>query len=324
MVQIRLSFILPCYNVEKYITYCLDSLLKQDIPHQEYEILCVNDCSTDTTQSIIEQYCEKYKNIKLINHKENKTAGGARNSGLELAKGQYIWFVDPDDFIKKNVLREIIDVLIQNNLDILLFNFESINEFDNTNVVQNQYFTNSAIHSGLQFIETNFYKQISRLSIVWHQIYKREFLNRNKLFFPEIRVGQDGIFSWKSLIKAQRVMSIDNHYYTYRQNNDSITKKKIRADVLFARHVLFSLEANSLLNQNKGIPEFIKEDIAESAKWAINSLIKEKSKLDWNEHRKLCLMINGRKRQLLYLTYLSRKTKWMIQYSKILSVLPIK
>ena len=82
---LKLSFVLPCYNVERYISECLDSLYQQNISVDEYEVICVNDCSTDSTEQIIKEYQVKYPTIRLINHLINKTVGGSRNTGLKNA-----------------------------------------------------------------------------------------------------------------------------------------------------------------------------------------------------------------------------------------------
>ena len=86
--MLKLSFILPCYNVAPYIGRCIESIEHQDIPQSEYEVICVDDCSTDDTVQKIKEYQAKYPNIQLICHTENKTAGGARNTGMDAAKGE--------------------------------------------------------------------------------------------------------------------------------------------------------------------------------------------------------------------------------------------
>lgn len=98
-----LSFVVPVYNTEKYLPECLDSLLEQDIPKEEYEIICVNDGSTDNSLEILHAYQEKFPNIVVID-KENSGVAMARNAGMDAAKGDYIWFVDSDDFIQMNIL----------------------------------------------------------------------------------------------------------------------------------------------------------------------------------------------------------------------------
>ena len=86
-METKFSFILPCYNIGRYVAGCLDSLYSQDIPETAYEVICVNDCSTDNTREVILSYSAKHPNLTLIDHTENLTAGGARNTGIQASKG---------------------------------------------------------------------------------------------------------------------------------------------------------------------------------------------------------------------------------------------
>ena len=107
---IRMSFILPFYGVERYIGKCLDSIYHQDIPEDQYEVICINDCSPDNSEQIVLQYAQEHTNLKLIKHDVNKKLGAARNTGLRAAQGNYVWFIDTDDFyevreVQKNLLK---------------------------------------------------------------------------------------------------------------------------------------------------------------------------------------------------------------------------
>lgn len=114
-----LSIIIPIYNKEKYLMECLESVLKQDISTREYEIICVNDGSTDNSVGILEKY-KKYSSNFSVYNKENGGVSSARNLGLQYAKGDYIWFVDPDDFIAENCLAEIMKKCYNENLELLI------------------------------------------------------------------------------------------------------------------------------------------------------------------------------------------------------------
>ena len=98
-----LSFIIPVYNTEEYLESCIQSLLEQDISQDEYEIICINDGSSDRSLEILKHFSQNYKNIIVVDQK-NFGVCASRNRGLDLAKGEYIWFIDSDDFIKKNIL----------------------------------------------------------------------------------------------------------------------------------------------------------------------------------------------------------------------------
>ena len=114
-----LSFIVPVYNAETYLAECLRSLEEQDIPKKDYEILCVNDGSTDSSPSILAEFSAQYPNLTVI-HKENGGVTTARNAGLDAAQGDYIWFVDADDFIKPGILSSLRSTAMETNCDRLI------------------------------------------------------------------------------------------------------------------------------------------------------------------------------------------------------------
>ena len=106
----RLSIIIPFYNVEQYITQCLDSVYAQDIPEEEYEVICVDDCSPDNSIAIVEEYAKQHSNLIIVRNKYNRKLGGARNAGMEVATGQYVWYVDSDDYISENCLAYLLNI----------------------------------------------------------------------------------------------------------------------------------------------------------------------------------------------------------------------
>lgn len=110
--HITLSIVIPVYNLENYIGRCMDSLLNQDIDPESYEIICVNDGSRDNTGAVLDEYKSKYKNIKVI-HKENEGVVKTRNAGLSIATGDWIWFVDADDWIQPNCLKYLTGIVQQ-------------------------------------------------------------------------------------------------------------------------------------------------------------------------------------------------------------------
>ena len=121
-----LSIIIPVYNVEKYIEKCLLSCIKQDISYEDYEIVVVNDGSPDNSITIVERIAKDYSNIRIINQ-ENQGLSGARNTGMKHAKGNYIWFVDSDDYIEENCLGRIVSYL-NGDLDILQLQYRHVFE----------------------------------------------------------------------------------------------------------------------------------------------------------------------------------------------------
>lgn len=127
MEQMFLSIIVPVYNTEKYLADCLNSLLDQNIPKNRYEIICVDDGSSDASPQILDDYAENHSNIRVI-HKENGGVSSARNVGVEQARGEYIWFIDADDCIRANILGAILPLLELHQPGVLKIGLEFVPE----------------------------------------------------------------------------------------------------------------------------------------------------------------------------------------------------
>lgn len=123
--KMKLSIIIPIYNVEKYISLCLDSLLRQNIPSSDYEIIVIDDGSTDTSQTIVRDYASKYSNISLY-MQENAGPGAARNIGIDRSQGEYIWFVDGDDTIQENCLKDLLQYIYRLDVDLCLCSYRMV------------------------------------------------------------------------------------------------------------------------------------------------------------------------------------------------------
>ena len=215
--MIRLSVIIPVYNLENYISVTLESCLRQDIPSDEYEIICINDGSADKSEEIISQYTEKYPNIRLYTQ-ASAGVSAARNKGIDLANGKYIWFVDGDDIIADNCLKVILSAVEENDVDILGIGMQSVSEriaFD-------------AELKGYNFC----FEEDNKLSFmaskggvgggVCSQIFKTELFKKNGLrFSPDIKYSEDVLFSFKALIKAERCAKTESVFYHYYQREGS-------------------------------------------------------------------------------------------------------
>lgn len=221
MYEKRLSIIIPFYNVEQYIAQCLDSVYHQDILEEEYEVICVNDASPDHSRDIVLEYQKQHKNLVLIEHEHNKKLGAARNTGRSIARGKYIWNVDSDDYIAENCLSSILKQCEQNNLDILMFNLASDTEGVN-NTADFPFCVSDNPQDGITCINQNI-SEIGRLCPVWRYIYKRDFLDANNIYSPEINMGEDVPYAFKSLLLAKKILLINEVYYHYRINPASLT-----------------------------------------------------------------------------------------------------
>lgn len=222
MPIIKLSIIIPCYNVEKYIGECLDSIYDQNIPQEEFEVICVNDGSLDKTQFIIQNYQEKYKNLTLINHQINRS-GTARNTGLKAAQGAYIWFIDSDDWIRSNCFLDLVTLMVNYNLDILNFNFTT-QKSDNSYITEYSFERTETI-PGDTFFHLNL-KEFWKNGSVCRRIYNHDFLKSLNITFSEIGYMQDTVFSLRTVFYSNRFKQIDDIIYFYRWNDQSIQKSK--------------------------------------------------------------------------------------------------
>jgi len=212
----KLSIIIPMFNAEKYISRCLDSVIDQNLPNNEYEILIINDGSTDDSLKICKEYESKHSNIKLISTK-NFGQSSARNTGVQISQGEYIYFIDSDDYISTNSLSILVEEATKFNLDILCFKIIRIktselntnNEFDIDN-------NNLKILKGINYLinSDNYYKEG-----VWWYFVKKNYLKKFDFKFIEGRHLQDTIFNLELFINAKRVSFIPVDTYRYVINN---------------------------------------------------------------------------------------------------------
>ena len=224
--MIRLSIIVPFYNVEKYIEQCIRSLYDQDIPKEEYEVICVDDCSPDGSRAIVERLQKEYPNLQLLIHERNKKLGGARNTGLKAAQGDYIWFVDSDDYLMPNVVQTLLAEAELLDLDILHFNFwedrpEGLRFFS-----KKELYESDVLH-GIDFFFRQDGQWWQNNVIVWQKIFRRMFLLQHNLFFVEGIMFEDNDFAIRTFSFANRVKHISLQAYVYRYNFLSITRTSI-------------------------------------------------------------------------------------------------
>lgn len=239
MTTTRLSIIIPFYGVEQFIGHCLDSVYRQDIPENEYEVICVDDCSPDNSLSIVESYAFNHSNLKIVKNKENRRLGGARNAGVEMATGNFIWFIDSDDFIEENVLGTLCSIAERDNLDVLHFDYENYPVRTPLRKIKYQ-----DLMSGPELFFGKGFKWYHSLVTAWRKLYKKSFLIENHISFAEHIMFEDSDYAIMVFARAQRVRHIDLVAYDYRINPDSITRTEYNSN-----HIYYWLElCNRMLN----------------------------------------------------------------------------
>ena len=215
-----LSIIIPAYNAEKYIKRCVESCLLQDIPISEYELIIINDGSTDNTGQILDQLTKRYSNITTYTQK-NSGPSIARNLGIQKATGDYIWFIDADDSIEPYCLKKIHKTIIHNKLDSLGILWDLIDEKGRSLSAISQsppQIFNSPCCGEIFF---NQYAGYGLLSIAF--IHKRDTIIHNNLFFPKnIKMCEDAIFNINVLIHMKSVYVLDSIVYHYYQYTNSL------------------------------------------------------------------------------------------------------
>ena len=235
-----ISVIIPMYNVEKYVAECLDSLLAQTF--QNFEVIVVDDCSTDNSVEIVESYAPKFDGrLKLVSMEENSGyAGFPRNKGIELARGEYLYFLDPDDTITPTALEELYTAAKYYNADVV--------HCEKYYFVPDEFYNDSEYRKTLKpyswpteekiyitqptFLTNDFEKRIKDFSqrtltwSVWVQLIRRDFLVDNEIRFLNVN-KQDIIFTICELCCAQNYLVVPNIFYYYRVREDSRTKEKL-------------------------------------------------------------------------------------------------
>ena len=216
------SLILPCYNVEKYVARCVQSILTQDFA--DYEIILVDDGSTDGTPALCDALAAEHGCIRVI-HKENGGAASARNAGLGTARGKYVWFVDPDDWISPDALRMLHQASVADAPDVLKFNYNRIEEALRE--------IRCEVKSGI-YVGSNL-EQLCQMAYRWPgkygmsgcmHVYFREMLQTNHLVFvSEREIGsEDVLFTLQVLFHARSLVMLDQPLYNYERRSGSLSQ----------------------------------------------------------------------------------------------------
>jgi len=241
----KVSVIVPVYNVEKYLEKCLESLINQTL--NEIEIIVVNDGSTDNSLNIIEKYAQKDYRIKIINQK-NQGLSGARNSGFKLARGEYISFIDSDDWVDNDFLEKLYNSAISNNVSIAISTI--IRKREKTQKYRVHY-TEEKIYETLE--DKINICNIPTCCYVWNKLYKKSLLENSE--FTVGRFYEDVLWTPEIIKKADKIITVPNTNYYYRVNNSSIVKKcqspKKQEDSYFAKKCLKKFFEDNNLNLTK-------------------------------------------------------------------------
>ncbi len=215
----KLSIIVPVYNVEQYLRRCVDSLLCQDLTQDEYEIILVDDGSTDESGRIADECAENAKNIRVI-HKENEGVSVARNTAMRVATGTFVQFVDADDYLMPNVLGAMVRKMEDEQLDVLRFNYHFVDENGNiTNPNKHNHSDDyrDAVCDGKTFLNER----------MGNGCYACQFMFKHELtcipFMHGIALGEDTYWTIQMLMNVKRITSVNVVAYNYFVRSNSAT-----------------------------------------------------------------------------------------------------
>lgn len=242
--MIKISVVLPCYNVGKYIRRGLDSIIAQTL--QEWEAILVDDGATDDTGKICDEYAEKDKRFKVI-HTKNQGVVCARNTGLKYTHGELLYIMDPDDWIEAECFSKCYETYKQYDCDIVHFGtkwifsdkiFEQPSEFGiyNGSEIWKEYtsqlvgFSQKALDG--YYAGKNIW-DLRRTESMWRYMFRRTFVTENHLQFPQVPMYDDGFFMVEATYKAKKLVSIPDMFYNYFQREGSIINSEKNVERTF-------------------------------------------------------------------------------------------
>lgn len=232
-----ISIIVPCYNVEKYVSRCIESLIGQTIGVDKLEIILVDDASTDGTLSVLQKYEQKYsESVLIVHYDENMRSGGARNIGLQYATAPFIGFVDSDDWVELDMFERLYNKIIEHQCDIVMC--DNWRDFDDENQLLAPRDNGKGERVFLIDSEEKRKTLIACGSLefgVWNKLYSRHFLVDNNIVFPEKLAYEDHYFGALLYFYVKKFCVIGERLYHYYVNPDSIvlsTDKPYHFDIL--------------------------------------------------------------------------------------------
>lgn len=260
------SVIIPMYNSARYIGSCIQSVLGQTFG--EFEIICVDDCSTDDTVKIVAEMAQRDGRIRLVRHAQNSGAASEpRNTGLRMSRGKYIGFLDSDDMYTPTALAELVSIAEQWRADVVHTEQVLFPENQTIDVTPQTRFTTFSKETGgfskEPVLETdNLAERVqmfcrSRLfGWVHNKLYRRDFIMERDLHFDKLLTSEDIVFYFKVICTAPRIVRVPNIIYIYRHNPNSITRKMVSIEQSLHALTHLMIEGSKVMDDFMGGIEF--------------------------------------------------------------------
>lgn len=225
----RLSIIVPVFNGEKCLPRLVESLQNQNVPREDYELLFVDDGSTDGSVALIEHYASLFANVRLYKHETNRRLAASCNTGIDNAQGAYLWIVDQDDWIEPDTMGLLLQNAESQQLDLFLFNYKRVSE-DGKTIDNVQVFKDSKVQDGISFLSTYFTTDFDLylLGYRWRSLFSKKFLNSQKIRFVDGMMYDDTTILLKSIVLSNKMASTSRCCYNYCVYENSITYSKAK------------------------------------------------------------------------------------------------
>ena len=246
----KISFIIPVYNVEKYLSQCLDSVINQT--YKNLEIICVDDCSTDNSRQILQEYAKKDDRIKLVFNEVNSKLGVARNNGYKIATGDYIHFLDSDDWMELDAYEKLFKVLVKSMpIDIIHFCVKQHWEPED-NIFYVRHSPKTLINQKIN-IDDNSRKYLENFSVVWNKLYSKKFLDEFNIVHNNYPCHEDMEFTLLIRLFARTIYYLDEVLIDYRINRPN--------SLMGNRYKYTNCVFKSYLNAEKWCQEFVNWEV---------------------------------------------------------------
>ena len=251
----KISIIVPVYNVELYIKDCIESILNQTF--KEFELILINDCSTDNSGYICNRYAENDCRVKVIHNKFNKGVSESRNIGINISRGRYIGFIDSDDTIHPEMYKKMYDFVTESNAEIVACGYNEINYIKNSKLINATPLSGEIIIEGIN-IKNEFERLIVKNKVLTYaslcnKLYKKQYLEEKKIVINKnLKVAEDLCFNIEAILNSNKIVAINEPLYNYRRiNNESIMNNKnkdFHLDVNASNEILRTLKRNRINN----------------------------------------------------------------------------
>ncbi|WP_181160220.1 glycosyltransferase family 2 protein [Priestia megaterium] len=218
--QPKISIVIPVYNVENYIQETIDSILNQTMGVHHFEVIFINDGSTDDSHQIIDKYISEYENFKAIHCLESSGAAGKpRNIGIKQARGKYVLFADPDDVFLPDACTTLYRFAEEHESEIVIGTFSSFSEYDENDKLFESFDCKLMVNKTVE--EHPFFVQIP--NNLGAKLYRTELIKANNILFPEGVASQDAYFTTKAYLMAEKISFIPKNIFKYRIRTSSET-----------------------------------------------------------------------------------------------------